>query len=513
MDDRQANIPSWDALNYVPIGVVVLREDFSVVHWNMCLEEWTGISSSEMLGTNVVARFPGFARPDVTGRIQTVFAGGPPVVLSSQLHQCIISRLDKETSFQEVMVMGAPANDGDGFLAVFAIQDVTDLATRIRGYWVINKRLEHEITERTRIDEERERLSSIIEATPDLVGFVDREGHVQYFNQAARRILGIPAQARLQDFHLGDFLSERSAKITFETALPETIRNGSWKGEVAWLSSDGQEIATAMVLQAHDAQDGQVEAVSAIAHDISDLRDAEQSLQRAERLASIGTLAAGIAHEINNPLGAMLLSAEYALQKLDNRTVVEESLEDILSHVERCAQIVRSVLRFSRNDYSKKTGHDLSNLLHRAKDLTRHQAQQSGVLVDLDTSVGACCMTINPLEMEQVFVNLIVNAVESSKGGGRVSVKLDLADDRARVVVEDQGVGMPAELRSRVFDPFFTTRLHSGGTGLGLSIVHGIVRDHGGSIEVWSEPEKGTRVTVMLPRNRKGQADAQDPRR
>ena len=370
-----------------------------------------------------------------------------------------------------------------------------------------NEQLQKEIFTRKRIDEARGRLSSIIEATPDFVGFADVSGHVRFLNQSARRSLGIPEEISLDGLNLSDFHPESATRFLSETAFPAVLKDGSWRGEVTWRSRGGREIPTAMVLQAHYSSEGEVELISTIAHDISDLRDAEQALQRSERLASIGTLAAGITHEINNPLGAMLLTTEYALRKINDQVTVQESLESILSHVERCARIVRSVLQFSRDGYSRKAEHDVVEILRRAQDLTRHHAQQAGIQIILSTDLTRCHATFNPLEIEQVFVNLLTNAIQSSKPGASVHVKADSTDEFAQVIIEDQGAGMSPEILARVFDPFFTTRLHGGGTGLGLSIVHGIIRDHDGTIDVSSELDRGTRVTVTLPRLAKGLPD------
>jgi PAS domain S-box-containing protein len=201
MSDHRVDIQPWEALNYVPIGVVLLRADFTVVHWNMCVEEWTGVNSTEMMGRNVVARFPGFGRPDVVHRIKPVFHGGPPVVLSSQLHRCVIPRRDKENPFQEIMVTGVPATDGDGFYAMFAIQDVTDLTTRVRGYWEINRQLEREATKRmveiaerkratAALRESEGRLRAILNTAGDGIITIDQQGIINSVNPATEQLFG-----------------------------------------------------------------------------------------------------------------------------------------------------------------------------------------------------------------------------------------------------------------------------------------------------------------------------------
>jgi PAS domain S-box-containing protein len=356
-----------------------------------------------------------------------------------------------------------------------------------------------DIEDRKRAEEELRIKDHAIHSAITGVAFCDLEGTISYANPAFAKMFGYDHAGEVVGLMKTELVSVESSMIDIISIVKA---RGFWQGENIGKKKDDTLFPIELAVSLINDADGKPLGMVGTFLDISRRR-------QAERLASIGTLAAGIAHEINNPLGAMLLTAEYALGKLDDRTVIEDSLENILSQIDRCAQVVRSVLQFSRDGYSKKSRHDLIEVLRRAIDLSRQQVQQAGVQIDLETNLRECFVALNPLEIEQVFVNLIVNAVQSSNRGDRVVVKLEHDNNRARVVVEDQGAGMPAEIRARVFDPFFSTRLHSGGTGLGLSIVHGIVRDHDGNIDVWSEPDRGTRMTVTLPTVQPRQFDAQ----
>jgi signal transduction histidine kinase len=239
------------------------------------------------------------------------------------------------------------------------------------------------------------------------------------------------------------------------------------------------------------------------ATDITERKRAEDALRRAERLASIGTLAAGLAHEINNPLGAIVLSAEaatMATQQPDREEILAASLNNIQTAALRCGRIVRSVLHFARDEVSHKWPGDLADVARHVRDVTRRIAAEAGCAVRLEIGDGLPPVVFNPTEMEQVFINLICNAIEASKRGSEVLVRIESWADSVRVVVEDHGRGMgPDELR-HLFDPFYTTRQDKGGTGLGLSITYGIIHEHGGTIDVQSEVGRGTTVEIVLPR-------------
>ncbi|UCG17566.1 MAG: PhnD/SsuA/transferrin family substrate-binding protein [Phycisphaerales bacterium] len=233
-----------------------------------------------------------------------------------------------------------------------------------------------------------------------------------------------------------------------------------------------------------------------------ELESSREQLRHSERLASLGTLTAGIAHEINNPVGMIRLSAENALglrDKPNGADLVDRALNKILGHAERCGQITRSMLQFARQEPTEKWPSTLNTAVGRAVEQVRADAVGRGIEFEVVLSSDLPDVLMNPIQVEQAFVNLIQNAVESSGPGTRITVLTESTPDAVRGTVSDHGRGMTAEEQARVFDPFFTTRFREGGTGLGLSIVHGIIAEHGGTIRVNSESGRGTTITVELP--------------
>lgn len=233
----------------------------------------------------------------------------------------------------------------------------------------------------------------------------------------------------------------------------------------------------------------------------SQLNESRATLQRSERLASIGTLAAGIAHEINNPLGMLLLSMDVALASMDKPDKLADLLRKQKDDVQRCAHIVKGVLDFARQRPTDKTPLDLNDVVRHSLDFTREYAANNNVSVEVQLADSSSPVFGNATELEQVVVNLVNNGVQACNNGGHVVIETNEANGKIRLVARDNGCGLTAEQVEHIFDPFFTTRLAKGGTGLGLSTVHGIVTSHKGTIEVSSEPAKGTVFTIELPRH------------
>ena len=238
-----------------------------------------------------------------------------------------------------------------------------------------------------------------------------------------------------------------------------------------------------------------------ISEDITELKEAERKLRQTERLASIGTLAAGIAHEINNPVGAILLAAQMASRfGPDDHERRQHALQRIVEQSERCGHIVRSVLQFARQESTEKWLVDINTVVARAKHASQDEALERGSRIVLELEDGLPQVEANPTELEQVIVNLVRNSLQSREQGVTVVIRTMATAAGIRVAVTDDGPGMSKSEREHMFDPFFTSRQKKGGTGLGLSIARGIVESHGGTIEAQSEHGEGATVTIELPR-------------
>ncbi|HEB90468.1 MAG TPA: hypothetical protein ENI85_12930 [Deltaproteobacteria bacterium] len=228
----------------------------------------------------------------------------------------------------------------------------------------------------------------------------------------------------------------------------------------------------------------------------------EAQLRASERLASIGTLAAGIAHEINNPIGSILAAAQLAQLVRDGDEgddQVAHSLADIVTQARRCGEIVRSILQFSRDERTEKWACRLSDIVGRSIRLTQSFASDHDARVHLDLPDRSPWARVNPIQIEQALVNLIRNAIES--GSDHVNVSLDerASEELALIEIRDDGPGVAPEERLRIFEPFYTTRRSTGGTGLGLSVVHGIATEHRGALKIDSASEGGASILLELP--------------
>ena len=334
------------------------------------------------------------------------------------------------------------------------------------------------------------------------VWIIDDEGKCRQVNRTFAQMIGyLPEELHgkllLELTHLDD---RRAQAEYLDRLLVGTCRR--YTLEKRFLHKDGHSVWTRLTAAAVYDHDGAWLYGLGMVEDISHRKEVEEALRRAERLASIGTLAAGIAHEINNPLGAIVLSADAALlarEQTHGGEIVEASLRNIQAGALRCGRIVKNVLQFSRNEVSQKWLEDIGGIARRSRDITNRLAADAGVTVRLAIDDGLPRVVINPTEIEQVLVNIITNAIQASKPGDSVNVSAGRQGGNLVIAVEDNGVGMTIKQSERIFDPFYTTRQSTGGTGLGLSISHGIVQGHGGEIHFKSEPGAGTKMTVVLP--------------
>ncbi len=239
------------------------------------------------------------------------------------------------------------------------------------------------------------------------------------------------------------------------------------------------------------------------------VRDRSRQLVRSERLAGVGFLAAGVAHEINNPLSAIAMAGESLQQRLeglldqvapDERAVIRQYAEMIGREAFRCQGITARLLDFSRGQDAARAPHDLVELVNEVLALVGHMSRFRDRQIHFDAT-GPCQLEINGPQIKQVVLNLVANALESTGEGGRLEIDFSKQTDHVTLSFVDDGCGMTAETIENLFEPFYTTKATGQGTGLGLSISHRIVTDHGGMIEAESQgPGLGSRFRLQLPR-------------
>jgi two-component system, NtrC family, sensor kinase len=248
-------------------------------------------------------------------------------------------------------------------------------------------------------------------------------------------------------------------------------------------------------------EDGEAIGAIEISRDITRDITLQKIMMQQEKLASIGRLSAGVAHEVNNPLTTILTTALLIQEDIEADDPMFEDLETIARETLRCRKIVTSLLDFARQTKPEKREHKINDIVEESILLTKKQAAFKDVGIDYHFSGEIPLMRLDKGQIQQALINLLLNAVEATGADGEIRVRTDWVPSRktAVIAIQDTGRGIPADKLDSIFDPFFTTK--ETGTGLGLAITHGIVEQHGGAVEVESAPGKGTTFTITLPRN------------
>jgi PAS domain S-box-containing protein len=246
-------------------------------------------------------------------------------------------------------------------------------------------------------------------------------------------------------------------------------------------------------------EDGDIIGVVEIARDITQDINLQKTMMQQEKLASIGRLSAGVAHEINNPLTTILTTSMLLQEEINPDNPIYPELETIVKETLRCRKIVTSLLDFARQSTPNKKANDVNQIVRESVLLTKKQAAFKDVAIE-----QVCDPNIPPIhadkgQLQQALINLILNAIESSGAGGhiRITTSISKKNRGIHIAISDTGEGIPASHIDKIFDPFFTTK--ADGTGLGLAITHGIIEQHGGSITVESKTGQGTTFTINLP--------------
>ncbi len=380
-------------------------------------------------------------------------------------------------------------------------RDFNSMAAELQDFYAS---MDRKVIERTRevrerssnLKDERQKLKSIIYSMTEGVIFVNAEGSIALCNRAAEQILNIRS-----DTLLGQ---------PFEEHLPATIQ----AAVTTMLSHDQDSLSNGrMKLQQPDRldnlsavcdEDGQLRGILIVSEDTTERnrleRDREElyrQIHQQDKLAIIGQIAANVAHELNTPLGAILLHAE-AIEEQVSSPQSADTAGEVVSLAKRCRTIVESLLTFSRKGGSTSTRLEVGDLLRKGLKFLESDFVAKNICPEA-VSDGKYYILADENRIQQVFLNVFRNAIDACEDGGMVRVELEARNGSVIVRIQDDGPGIPVESRNRIFDPFYTTKPPGRGTGLGLSICRQILEDYRGTITVAGESGPGAAFVIVLP--------------
>lgn len=424
---------------------------------------------------------------------------GSVVLLSQQ--GCVFSRADRR--FTEKVANQVTLAIQRGLLIskfidknerLVQTNEELNLAKERLSQW--NRSLEQAVEQRTReLRLWHDFLQSVIDGLSDAILIVNPDQKVLFANQAAKRLSEAAADSfgRCYNHAPGDD-SSCDDSPTARTFATGEIGKTSYSA----VGGDGLQHYYEMWTYPIRGEDGGVDRVIEIVRDVSEQKWLEAQLIQAEKLASLGEVASGIAHEIRNPLTGIKLGLNVLRTELDADRQKVEVMGRIARDIEMLDQVLTQMLDFTRKREVRKERCHLLDVLEKAAFYISKQARDQGVVIRRDYDVTPP-IQIDSTLMQQVFLNLLLNAVQAMPEGGELRLRIHRSGDPAGIEVEfrDSGVGIPEENRSKIFQPFFSTK--PGGTGLGVPISERIVRDHGGQLHIESRVNEGTSVKIFLP--------------
>lgn len=334
---------------------------------------------------------------------------------------------------------------------------------------------------------------SLIEHMPVGIVAIDSDERVMVFNDTAEKLLGRTST---------EVIGKPSSEILPPPCMDMLRELGKERPivekELVCAVGEGRTVPLEVIAAVLRDDEGALIGRIALVRDLSELQHLRSEVERSQRLAAVGSLAAGVAHEIRNPLSSLKGFATYFRQRYGGVPDDVKIADIMIQEVDRLNRVISELLEFSRPMELKRTKKDLADIVRHTLGTIEGQLRDKGICVKADMSPGLPEAAIDPDRMTQVFLNLFLNAMAAMDREGILSVGVARQDGRTlRVSVSDTGTGIRKEDLGRVFDPYFTTK--SSGTGLGLAIVHRIVEAHGGEIRLESESGKGTTFTILLP--------------
>ncbi len=365
--------------------------------------------------------------------------------------------------------------------------------------WVAFFRLRQREASQLRLRRSEQKYRSIINHAGEAIFLLETTGKIMEWNKAAERIFGIPRRnalaRRIGDLDLGiyptlDFIISDSRRMKKSVSSEFQLTRDSGYVQLS--------VTVSTIEQGTGAKAEQTGSHVVFVRDITSEKQLETRMSETEKMAGIGQLAAGIAHQLNTPLGSILLSAQMLEEDIDDEGASED-IRRIIRQTEQCRRIIKGLLNFARPTGSERGSMNLVEAVKETVYLMEKTLKVNDIEVEI-IAESAPWVYGNRNELEQVFFNLLANALDAMPRGGKISVRItESIPGEIMIEFMDEGEGISSEHHDQVFLPFFTTKDYGKGTGLGLSIVARIIHEHGGHVQLDSEPGRGATFTLTLP--------------
>jgi two-component system cell cycle sensor histidine kinase/response regulator CckA len=373
-----------------------------------------------------------------------------------------------------------------------------------------NKELQAEISEHSRAEQKIREQAALLDITTDAILVRDLENKILFWNKGAENIYGWKAEEVLGNDARQLLSKENSPQL--EEAFEKVKSIGSWQGDLNQVTKAGKEIIVSDRWTLVRDEGEEPKSMLTVSTDITEKKQLEAQFLRAQRLDSLGTLAGGIAHDLNNVLAPILMAVQLLQLKITD-SQSQQWLDILESSVIRGANLVKQVLSFARGIAGDRTILELKHQIFEIKQIVSETFPKS-IQVYTDIPEDLWLIYGDPTQLHQVLLNLVVNARDAMPNGGTLNIcaeNIVIDENYARMTIDaqigeyivinvsDTGTGISQEIKDKIFEPFFTTKEQGKGTGLGLSTAIGIIKSHGGFVNVYSELGKGTQFKVYLP--------------
>lgn len=474
----QANL-----LSAVKQAVIATDLNGKITYWNRFAETLYGWSAEEVLGRNILRVVPTESSQEQAAEI--------------------ISRLQRGESWSGEFLVRR--RDGTSFPALVTDSPIYNDQDVLIGFVGISI----DISERKQVEQKIREQAALLDITTNAILVQNLDNKIVFWNKSAERIYGWTTK---------EVLGKKANELLYKEVSPEleeavsvVKQQGEWYGELNKVRKDGREIIVESFWTLVRDEYGNPKSILNVDNDITDKKQFQAQFLRAQRLESLGTLASGIAHDLNNILAPILMSAQLLQMRMtDERN--KQLLQTLENNTQRGAALVRQVLSFARGVKGEQTILQLSHLILEIQQFAKQTFPKS---IEFSTDIASDLWTVHgdATQLHQVLMNLVINARDAMPNGGILSisaanfwidenyVRMNLeatVGPHIVITIKDTGMGMPHEILDRIFEPFFTTKQIGEGTGLGLSTALGIVKSHGGFINVSSTVGKGTEFQIFL---------------